>query len=30
MYVRKDLLYKERQSTLTIANSNIKIARYFN
>jgi len=29
MRVWEDLLYKEVRSTLTVANSNIKIARYF-
>jgi len=30
MRIWEDLLYKEVRSTLTIANSNIKIARYLN
>ena len=30
MHAWKDLLYKEVRSTLTIANSNAKIARYLN
>ena len=30
MHIWKNLLYKEIRSTLTTANSNIKMARYIN